>query len=51
MGTEGAAALAAAVPNCPRLRRLNVRFSLLDDAAKAKFEAAEREGLEMDLSY
>ena len=40
MGSEGAAALAAALPQCPRLRLLVVRGCGLDEQAKAALETA-----------
>ena len=42
LGSEGAAALAAAVPDCPRLQTLYVYGCGLAEAAQAELEALRR---------
>jgi len=42
MGSEGVAALAAAVPNCPRLRQLDVEDCDVGDEAAQQLRALER---------
>ena len=42
MGSEGVAALAAVVPECPQLRRVYVWDCGLDNQDKAKLQALQR---------
>ena len=42
MGAEGAAALVAAIPNCPRLRRLEAEDCGLDEQAEEALQALAR---------
>ena len=50
MGSEGAAALAAALPQCPHLNYLDVSWCELNEQAAAAFEALQSDGLFINAS-